>query len=299
MTQAKVLARHLLQGHTFLCTFAAVIVLFTAPVQAQDEETFDPISVSAELDQLASQLADEGVEPPFLAAARTQVIAIDAAADVCLLDATEEFGRLQARFEPLKDVQGDVAPAVMDQRNELRQLLDDALARQTQCGTVKDYAGVLLQRITNRQTQLSQQYLSSRSQSIISLMRDLPARVQTWPARLRQSVVLQLNEGVAPVQLFWLLILAGGVAAALGIFLRHRFNRWFAAGGGHDAEPKLKYLFPKPLAQYSPLLLEGAALVTVLLLMLQDSSLDLAVVRMALGILLYGVACVIIDKSGV
>ena len=98
MTQAKVLARHLLQGHTFLCIFAAIIVLFTGPVQAQDEETFDPISVSAELDQLASELADEGVEPPFLAAARAQVIAIDAAADVCLLDATEEFGRLEARF---------------------------------------------------------------------------------------------------------------------------------------------------------------------------------------------------------
>ena len=184
---------------------------------------------------------------------------------------------------------------VLCQRNEIRQLLDDALARQTQCGTVKDYAGVLLERITNKQTQLSQQYLSSRAQSIISLMRELPARVQTWPGRLRQSVDLQLSEGVTPVHLFWLLIIAGSIAAALGLFLRHRFNRWFEAGGGHDAEPRMKFLFPKPLAQYSPLLLEGAALVSVLLLTLQDASLNLAVVRIALGILLYGVACVIID----
>ena len=132
MTQAKVLAPHLLPRRSFLCIFAAVVVLFFAPVQAQQEEAFDPISVGAELDQLASQLADEGVEPPFLAAARAQVIAIDAAADACQTDATEESGRLEARFEPLKDVQGDVAPAVMDQRNEIRQLLDDALARQTQ-----------------------------------------------------------------------------------------------------------------------------------------------------------------------
>jgi small-conductance mechanosensitive channel len=95
--------------------------------------------------------------------------------------------------------------------------------------------------------------------------------------------------------LFWLLIVAGSVAAALGLFLRHRFNRWFAAGGGHDAEPQMKYLFPKPLAQYSPLLLEGMALVAVLIFALQDASFDLAVVRIALGILLYGVACVIID----
>ncbi len=295
MTQAKALTPHLVPRNTFLCIFPLVAFLFAAPVCAQDEDGFDPISVSAELDQLASQLEDDDVEPPFLAAARAQVVAIDAAADVCQAEATEESERLEARFEPLKDIEGDVAPTVMDQRYEIRQLLDDALARQTQCGTVKDYAGALLDRITNKQTQLSQQYLSSRAQSIISLMLELPARLQSWPARLRQSVDLQPNEGITPVYLFWLLTIAGSVAAVIGLFLRHRFNRWFAAGGGHAADPQMKYLFPKPLAQYSPLLLEGAALVSVLMLTLQDASFDLAVVRIALAILLYGVACVIID----
>ena len=95
--------------------------------------------------------------------------------------------------------------------------------------------------------------------------------------------------------LFWLLIVPGSIAAVIGLFIRHRFNRWYAAGDGPDAEPRLKYLLPKPLAKYSPLLLEGAALVTVLMLTLQDASIDLVVVRIALGILLYGVACVIID----
>ncbi len=295
MTQAKVPARRPVPKNSFLCFFPLVAFLFAPPVQAQDEDGFDPISVGAELDQLASQLEDQDVEPPFLAAARAQVVAIDAAADACQLEATAESERLEVRFEPLKGVEGDVAPAVMDQRNEIRQLLDDALARQTQCGTIKDYAGVLLERITNKQTQLSQQYLKHRAESIILLMLELPARLQTWPARLRQSVDLQLNEGVTLVHLFWLLIIAGSIAATLGLLLRHQFNRWFAAAGGHDAEPQMKYLFPKPLAQYSPLLLEGTALVAVLMFTLQDASSDLVVVRIAMGILLYGVACVIID----
>jgi small-conductance mechanosensitive channel len=295
MTQAKALARRLFPRKSFLCIFLLVALTLSLPVMAQDEKVFDPISIGAELDQLASQLEDEEVEPPFLAAARTRVVAVDAAADTCQRAATEEFARLEARFEPLKEVDAEVAPAVMDQRNEIRQLLDDALARQTQCRTVKDYAGVLLERITNKQTQLSQQYLSSRGPSVITLIREMPSRVQTWPARLRQQVDLELSEDVTAVHLFWLLIIAGGVAAAVGLFLRHRFNRWFAAGGGHDAEPQMKYLFPKPLAQYSPLLLEGLALVIVLMLTLQDASFDLAVVRLAMAILLYGVACVIID----
>lgn len=295
MKQSKALTRHLVPRNSFLCIFPVVAVLFSMPAHPQDGEAFDPISVGADLDQLASQLEQEDVEPPFLAAARAQIVAIDAAADVCQIEATEEFERLEARFEPLKDIEGDVAPAVMDQRNEIRQLLDVALARQTQCGTVKDYTFALLERIKKKQDQLSQQYLRHRAESLISLMRELPARVQTWPVRLRQSVDLQPNEGVTPVHLFWLLTIAGSVAAVIGLFIRHRFNRWFAAGGGQDAEPQMKYLFPKPLAQYSPLLLEGAALVTVLMLTLQDASFDLAVVRIAMGILLYGVACVIID----
>jgi small-conductance mechanosensitive channel/uncharacterized protein YndB with AHSA1/START domain len=294
MTQARALARRLVPRNTFLCIFL-IAAFFPLTAQAQDDEAFDPISVGAELDQLAGQLEDEDVDPPFLAAARAQVVVIDAAADICQLEATEEFARLEARFEPLKEVDAEVAPSVMDQRNEVRQLLDGALARQTQCLTVKDFAGVLLERVTNKQTQLSQRYLSSRAQSIISLMREIPSRLQTWPDRLRQSVDLQLKEQVTTVDLFWLLIVAGSFAAALGLFLRHRFNRWFAAGGGHDAEPQMKYLFPKPLAQYSPLLLEGMALVAVLIFALQDASFNLAVVRIALGILLYGVACVIID----
>jgi potassium efflux system protein len=294
MTQAKALARHPVPWNFFLC-ISLIATFFSLAVLAQDEKAFDPISIGAELDQLANQLADQGVEAPFLAAARTQVVAIDAAAGACQVEATKEFARLEARFEPLKQVDAEVAPSVMDQRNEIRKLLDGALARQTQCSTVKDYAGELLARITNKQTQLSQRYLTSRSQSIISLMRDVPARVQTWPERLRQTVDLQLKEEVTTVNLFWLLIIAGSVAAALGLLLRHRFNRWFAAGGGHDAEPQMKYLFPKPLAQYSPLLLEGMTLVTVLMLTLENASFDLAVLRIALGILLYGMACVVID----
>jgi small-conductance mechanosensitive channel len=295
MTQSRALARRLDPRNYFLCILSIVIYLSCTPAQGQDANLFDPISIGAELDQLAGQLEDEEVEPPFLTAARSKVVAIDSAAETCQLEATEERARLEARFEPLKEVDADVAPAVFDQRNEIRQLLDDTIARQTQCNSVKDYAAALLDRITNRQTELSQQYLSSRGRSIISLTGGMPSRVQTWPARLRQTVALDLVEGITAVHLLWLLIIAGSAAAAAGLLIRHRFNRWFMAGGGHDAEPQLKYLFPKPLAQYSPLLLEGMALVAVLMLTIEGASFDLAVTRIAMAILLYGLACVIID----
>ena len=100
---------------------------------------------------------------------------------------------------------------------------------------------------------------------------------------------------MSPLSLFWMLIVAGSVAALLGLFIRHRFNQWFAAAGGRDAPPQMKYLFPKPLAQYSPLLFEGLALVAILTATLDEPSLDLAVLRIAAGIFLFGVSCVAID----
>lgn len=295
MTQATALARRLDTRNACLCIFPIALLLMGLPALGQDKNIFDPISVRAELDQLENQLDDEQVAPPFLAAARARVLAVDASAVACYQEATAERTRLEARFEPLKDVDAEVAPAVFDQRNEIRRLLDNTIARQTHCSAVRDFAGILLEEITDRQTMLSQQYLSSRGQSIIGLIRDMPSQIRSWPERLGDSVDLQLIESVTPVYLFWLLIIAGSVAAALGLLIRYRFNRWYLAGGGHSAAPQMKYLFPKPLAQYSPMLLEGTALVLVFMLTLQDASFDLAVVRIAMAILLYGLACVIID----
>ena len=262
---------------------------------AQEDAAFDPIAAGAELDQLGERLAAEGVGTQFLAEARARVVQLDAEAAVCRQQATEERERLQARFEPLEDVDADVAPVVFDQRNEIREQLDEAIARQTQCNTVKDYSEALIARITETQNQLSQQFLSSRGKSFFVSVAEFPDRVRTWPSRIRGSVDLELAPGISPGALFWMLIVAGSIAAMLGLFIRHRFNQWFAAAGGAEAPPQMKYLFPKPLAQYSPLLLEGLALTGVLAAAIQTPNYDLAVMRIATGIFLYGIACVVID----
>ena len=61
MTQARALARRLVPRNTFLCIFL-IAAFFPLTAQAQDDEAFDPISVGAELDQLAGQLEDEDVD---------------------------------------------------------------------------------------------------------------------------------------------------------------------------------------------------------------------------------------------
>jgi len=293
MTKGLSIVRLLRSGIPLLFLLASA--LYGNFVLAQDNIQFDPIAVNAELTQLNQDLDSDTFDPTLLTSTRAMLVRMDLEASSCLQAATDERVRLEARFEPLQDIDADVAPAVFDQRNEIRQLLDEAIARQTQCNTVKDTALALISRITAKQNLLSQQFLTNRGKTVIVSIKELPDRVRTWPTRIRGSVDLKLNDGITPVSLFWMLIVAGSVAALVGLFIRYRFNQWFEAGGGDDAPPQMKYLFPKPLAQYSPLLFEGMALCAVLLGTLQEPSLDLAVMRIAVGIFLFGFSLVLID----
>jgi small-conductance mechanosensitive channel/uncharacterized protein YndB with AHSA1/START domain len=295
MTQALLTdRRHVLQLPIYCVIFG--LSLFPAALSlAQEADVFDPIAVGAQLDALSERLGAEDVATEFLTEARATFVALDAAAVACRQQSTEERQRLEARFEPLADIGDDVAPAVFDQRVDIRRLLDEAIDRQTRCSSVKDYTEALLARITERQNQLSQQYLSNRSKSVIVLLREMPARLTAWPGQIRSSVDLDLVEGVTPASLLWVLVAAGLIGAGFGVWIRHRFSRWYAAAGGDEMPALMKYLVPKPLAEYAPLLLFGFALASVLFLAIRSDPQELAVVRIALGFLIFGIGCVVID----
>jgi small-conductance mechanosensitive channel/uncharacterized protein YndB with AHSA1/START domain len=286
--------RHVLQLPIY-CVIFGLLSFPAALSLAQEADLFDPIAVGAQLDEVSERLGAEDVAPEFLTEARATIVVLDAAATACRQESTEERERLEARFEPLADIDDDVAPAVFDQRVEIRRLLDEAIDRQTRCSSVKDYTEALLARIAETQNQLSQQYLSNRSNTVIVLLREMPARLTAWPGQIRSSVDLDLVEGVTPASLLWVLVAAGLIGAGIGVWIRHRFSNWYAAAGGDEMPALMKYLVPKPLAEYAPLLLFGFALSSVLFLAIRSDPQELAVVRIALGFLLFGIGCVVID----
>jgi hypothetical protein len=262
----------------------SLLLFYSLALPAQEVAQFDPITAGSELDDFAKQLDLEGVEPEFLAAARARTIQIGVEAEACAISSTDERARLEARFEPLRDVDADVAPSVFDQRNEILSLLDAATTLQASCAGLQDTSTALVARIVEFQNTLSQQFLSNRANSVIATIQTFPARVRLWPEQIRSANKLDLIDGITPVYLFWLLIGGGALAAGIGLVLRYRFKRWFNAAGGDDAEPQMRYLFPRPLAEYSPSLLIGLTFTLVLYLTIRQPSLDLALIRNELGI---------------
>lgn len=296
------LFRPLRPGRAFRAGIVGIVglagLLVSAAALAQSSDRFDPFFADEQISTLREQIAAGEPGTELLATVRARAAQIEADAANCAAQWTEERTRLEARLERLTvEFTDDVPAAVFDQRNDVQNLLNQSITRQTACAGVQDDASALIARIAEIQDQRAEQFLSFRGNSIITVLRELPERIRTWPAQARSANELTLVDGITPLTLFWYLIGGGVVAAGVGVFLRQRFYRWFADSGGHDAAPQMRYLFPKPLAEYSPSLLSGLAFILVLYLSVEAPSLDLAVIRIAVGIFLFGLGCVLINWS--
>lgn len=281
---------------TLLLTVSVLLsASLLAPIFAQDNNQFDPAVAGSRLSDIEQQLDTGETSNEFLDNARTAAVDIAAAATSCYVATTEERERISARYEPLADITPDVDAAIWDQRLQLQNQRDRVIQRQTECGGVRDDANELVRRISAIETAITQQLLLNRTDSIVGLLNTLPSRLAALPGKVRTAVDLQVVAGTSPATLLWLLLAGGVLAAATGLYFRHRFNRWFELAGGGAAEPQVKYLFPKPLAQFSPLLLEGLVLLGILFIGINNASFDMIVVRIAAGILLYGIGCTITD----
>ena len=275
---------------------ALFFLLAWAASAAQEPFGFDELAANEELQSIQTTLDGDDVDAEFLTGASSRVVRIETNAVACVAAAGEEHARLDERFAPLAEVTGDdVPPEFIEQRNEIRASLDEVIAAESRCVSIVDEASKLQIRISERQTELSQQFLSSQSQNVVNLVLEFPTRAATWPARLRESLSLDLVEGLEPISVFWMIFAAGILAALAGVWMRFLFNNWYRKGGGDDAPPQFNYLLLKPVAELAPLWLIGAAFYTVLRFSLEQPTFELLLVRVAWAIFIFGLACVIIN----
>lgn len=276
---------------TLLC-----LLLVTLPTFAQDQPSFNDIDAADELQDISSLLANEEVDATALNNARSRINKIESAATACAEENSVARTRLEERFEPLREiVPEDASSESLVQRQSIGTALDEAIARQARCEGLVDEARALASRISTRQNELSQQFLSARSSSVLVLAQELPDRIAEWPDQFRQQFELDLVDGVSTTRLLWYLIVGGFLAAIAGLVIRRRFSNWYEAAGGDDAPAQMKHLFPKPLADFAPLWLEGAALLAVLTYAITDASSSMMVIRLAMAISGFGLSCVIIN----
>jgi len=276
-------------------TFLALL-LFALPTLAQEPPSFNDIEAADALQGISSLLANEEVNAEALNEARSRTNRIANAASVCAQENSTTRARLEERFEPLREIVIEEASAEsLIQRQSIRTSLDEAIARQSRCDGLVDDARSLTSRISLRQNQLSQQFLSARVGTVFDHAMELPERLAQWPSLFRSQFELNTEYGISTTRLLWYLSFAGLLAAIAGVIFRRQFLIWYEAAGGDSAPAQVKYLFPKPLAEFAPLWLEGAALYAVLNFAITDASSSSMVIRAAFAIFAFGMSCVVIN----
>jgi potassium efflux system protein len=276
-------------------TALILFLLVALPAYSQDQPSFNDIDAADELQDISSLLANAEVDAGALNEARSRTSKIQNAAAACADENSITRSRLEERFEPLKEsVTGEASAESLLQRQSISASLDEAIARQARCDGLVDDALTLISRISTRQNELSQQFLSARAGTIVDLASALPERIAEWPKQFRAQFELNLVDGLSTTRLLWYLIIAGLFAAIAGLVIRQRFANWYAAAGGDNAPAEIKYLLPKPLAEFAPLWLEGAALFAVLSYAITDVSNSSTVIRAAIAIFAFGMSSVVI-----
>ena len=291
MTRANT-TNNMLRGLGF-----ALLCLVILPAFAQEaKDGFNDIDAADELQDISLLLANDDVDADALNTARAAASRVESTATACADDAGVSRTRLEERFEPLRDLSPEEASTEsLSQRQSIRASLDEAIATQARCQGIADDARALVSRISSRQNELSQQFLSSRADSVFSLLAGLPERASNWPSQIREHLQLELVNNLTRTQLLWYLVIGGIAAAFAGLVIRRRFTQWYEAGGGDDMTPQMKYLGPKPLAEYAPLWLEGLVLYLILALAIVDASISFVVIRLAIAVFAFGLGCVIIN----
>ena len=268
------------------------LLFFSVPSIAQEKNPFNPIAANAELDLLKKQINTIDVKASFLNIARTQSLNILGDASVCSERSSIERDRLEIRFAPLKDIDANVSPAIFDQRNAIRNLLDEVTARQISCAGARDEATAIVELISTLQEELSEQYLSYRSKNLIEEMLGFPAQIKDSLSKYQNAQYLNLIAGLSTTNLLWLILLGGLMATGLDVVVRKKSKNLLMKEGPPSL---LSRLLTQPLARHSSSLLIGLVVTLILFSTILDPSLDRMIIRIGLSIFLFGITSIIID----
>lgn len=285
------------QGQSrYFAPILAVLLLSADGVKAQEPLAFDAESAADQLAEITSYLDGEDIDSDYLLEFRSRAGKIEVAAADCAAESLDIRTGLEERFEPLRDVDpDDISPEMTARRDEVRSALDAAIAREAVCGSLVDRAQLLVAAITERQNRMAEQFLSSRTKSAITLLREFPQRISTWPSRLRAALDIELTANMTSTRLVRILLAAVVASAAFGLFLRYRFNASYAAVRRDEAEPPMRYLLPKALSEFAVIWMPGVALLLTLLFSVENASGSMAVIRVAWAIVALGLGLVVID----
>ncbi len=286
---------------------ALVLVMVFASVQAQNQ--FDPASEVEKQDQLYSQLTGIAEDSDALISMDEQQLTLlieetARVANTARQQATECMTSIRPLVIKLTEEQA-LLPALVpeenialwEQRTQINAQLSAAQARLSACELLFARAESVIAQGERLKSMVSSIRLSARQEPLWAFIGQVPSLARAWPERLDRAIRVPRNETYAQTNIIPGMTVVFFLGIALGLLLRFRFYRWYSRAGAAEQPASLKFLLPKPLADYAPWLITGALCWMALATVADKPSLDYLAIRIAIAIFTVGLGLVLIDWS--
>lgn len=284
---------HRLRG--FLAAAVLAAILSAPPVGAQDE--FDPGEAIDLLEALDAEFGQAGLTEDMIHLAQKAAEGTRGQANACIEEMKPRVESLKKESEILGELNESDDLGIVEERNDVNRALSEESARLSNCELAKTRAEDILQRSAKLLSELSAERMWSRHQPLWEGIKAAPARWAAWPGMIAGALVVRTHSAYSSTALTWGLLFASLFGIGLGIFFSLRFAQWYKESKAAEGPPKLKFLFPKPLAKYAPIVLMGLAASGVVVATAASPSLEIPLLRISLAILAYGLGCVLIEWS--
>jgi small-conductance mechanosensitive channel len=187
--------------------------------------------------------------------------------------------------------------ALWEQRTQINKQLSDAQARLSGCELLFARAESVISQGERLKSMVSSIRLSARQEPLWVFLGRIPHLVKAWPERLDRAVRVPRNDAYAETKIIPAMAVILFLGIALGLLVRFRFYRWYNRAGAAEKPASLKFLLPKPLADYAPWLITGALCWIALATVADKPSLDYLAIRISVAIFTVGLGLVLIDWS--
>ena len=275
---------------------SAVAMLLAGSLLHAAEPDYEPSAGIDALTRLEVDLAANEDDPSAIESLLVEAVALKEQGLACSETAAPRVAALQSELEILGEPDPNEEIDIWEQRQAISEVLSKASARKSNCELLAARAGQFEDTAERALERISSQRMWSRGPSLLSgigaaltALKRAPdeAMGPAWQSRFELGRATMLGIGA---------VLAI-VAIGLGLHARSRFYEWAVEEGLKDGPPKLRFLFPRPVADNAPVLLAGLILSAYVYIAALTPTLSLFMLRLAIGLFLFGLGTVFIRWS--
>jgi potassium efflux system protein len=274
-----------------------ILPLAASLALGQENPAFTPTAGITELERMVSNLPDAAGDEIVVGAMKKRAEELEAAGKACAEAFRPQMERLQNELAVLGEPDPNEEIDIWEQRRQISETLARVSSAESNCELLEIRAQDFIALAEKELTRISAERMWSRRPSLLMELGQTVTAFQQLPDVAQISTAWESRFDVRPFSMLIVALLLAGLCIVLGFRVRQRFSDWVHKQRLDQGPPTLRLLLPRPPAENAPIILTGLVLTLYAYASAKEPTLQMYVLRIPLGLLLYGLGMVLIRWS--